>query len=72
METAKPVLNIDTPALTQATQKWEDVAHVMDDFAKGRIDPATATQQMRLLTGGRTMRQVAGDAAGYMKKIGGL
>lgn len=52
----------------QAIKYWEDVTHVMDDFAKGRIGPITATQQMRQLTGGKTMKQVAGDVVSMMRK----
>ena len=65
LQAAKP-----TQALNQAQAHWEEIAHVMDDFAKGRTDPISATQKMRALTGGKTMRQVAGDAQQLMTKLG--
>jgi len=71
---AKPTGALAGGKLEQATAHWNEVAHVMDDFAKGRIDPIDATQKMRALTGGKTVLQVAEDVnrlmAGGAGKVG--
>jgi hypothetical protein len=54
----------------QAGAAAEEIAHLMDDFAQGRIDPIEATRQMRTLTGGKAMLQVANDAQQLMASAG--
>lgn len=63
---AKPKGALTSGALEKAGKQWEEVAHVMDDFAKGRIDPIDATNKVRELTGGKTITQVAEDVRRVM------
>ncbi len=67
LDTALAGNQLSNAAKAQTRVLWEEVTHVMDDFAKNRIDPLDATRQISLLTGGKTMRQVAGDVARLMQ-----
>lgn len=70
LEKAKPGGVLTGNGIAKARQYWEEIAHIMDDFAKGRINPFDATQKMRLLTGGTTMKQVARKANALMGQLG--
>lgn len=70
LDTARPRGVLTGGGIASAREYWSGIGQVMDDFAKGRIDPIDATQRMRLLTGGATMQQVASKARALMAQVG--
>ena len=70
LDAARPRGMLTGSGISSAREYWNGIGRVMDDFAKGRIDPIDATQKMRLLTGGATMQQVASKARALMAQLG--
>ncbi|MEJ5171834.1 MAG: hypothetical protein WHU10_12670, partial [Fimbriimonadales bacterium] len=57
-------------ALTASRQKWEAIQKVLAMFGSNQIDPVTASDRIRRITGGRDLPQVLEDAAMMIESLG--
>ncbi|MEJ5170774.1 MAG: hypothetical protein WHU10_07290, partial [Fimbriimonadales bacterium] len=56
-------------AMQNARQKWEAIQKVLSMFGSNQIDPVTASERIRRITGGRDIPQVLDDAAMMIESL---
>ncbi len=57
-------------AMQNSRQKWEAIQKVLSMFGSNQIDPVTASERIRRITGGRDVPQVLEDAAMMIESLG--
>jgi hypothetical protein len=63
--------SVSSTSRQAATEHWNRVQEVMDDFASDRIDPLTAMRKLQQLTGSTSITQSAAEVQRLMLRLGG-